>query len=318
MSKKISPIFPAKTHRLKGRFIFIFLFISICAVSLSRCANTDAVLNRKMILMGTEVRVTVVSSAPDAANYLKEAFSLIKKYDRMFNFYEKDSELSFINRRAMLEPVRVSSDMFEIIDKAIYYAEITHGMFDVTATSLQRKGGYGSIILDKNAGTVYFKEPNAKIDLGGIAAGFCLDKVIEYFEDAGIENFLVDIGGDVYAHGLNAAGRLWRVGIRNPLRHEEIIEPFNLKNRAVTTSGNYIKKHIVNPASESIAVSAEADNILSVTVISDKALDADVFATAFFVMGKDKTQDFLKQMPQMHMRVIFIMNERGKPKLVRL
>jgi len=269
-------------------------------------------LTQEMFLMGTTVRISIVSDSKKAQEAMDQAFALFKKYDDMLSFYNEDSELNCINKHATKAPQQVSDDMLEIINKSIYYSKITGGTFDVTATSLQTKGGYGSIMLDAQKKTVYFKNPKLKIDLGGIAVGFCVDKVVEYFNEHKINNFLIDAGGDVFARGRNKQGLLWRIGVRDPLKDDKLIEKFVLQDEAATTSGNYIKNHIIDTKLHTPA----ASDILSVTVIAKKCIDADALATAFFVMGRNKTKRFLEKQPDI--KAIFAVNKNNKSELVRI
>lgn len=311
MPKKTFPL------NLSGKFlpkhtIILKSCVLLATFFLIAGCSRDKSLNREMVLMGTTVRISIVEDSIKIQQAMDEAFALLKKYDDMLSFYNEYSKLSRINKYAAKAPQPVSDDMFEIINKSLYYCKITGGAFDVTATSLQTKGGYGSIRLDKRRKMVHFKNPKLKIDLGGIAVGFCVDKVVEYFNEHKINNFLIDVGGDVFAKGKNKQGDFWRIGVRNPFKHNELIEQFELKDEAATTSGNYVKNHIVDTALHPVAT----QDILSVTVIAKKCIEADVLATAFFVMGLEKTEIFLEKHPDI--KAIFVINKNNKPELVRI
>lgn len=286
------------------------LLIPAIILTGNSCAP-KASLTEEMILMGTTARITIVPDSTRAKNAAQEAFSILKNMEKKMSFYGQTSELAKINNQAAENPVTASEEMIEIIQKSIQYSKITGDAFDITATSLQEKGGYDNIVVDDLKKTVYFKKPKTKIDLGGIAVGFSIDRVVEHFKKQGIDNFLIDIGGDIYARGRNADNQFWRIGIRKPSNQNEIIEKISIINESVTTSGNYLRKHILNPEYKS---QLPAD-ILSATVIAKKCIDADALATAFFVLGKDKTKEFLKQHPKI--KAILIINNNGRPEIVR-
>ncbi len=265
-----------------------------------------------MILMGTTARITIVGESAQAEAAIFEAFSLLKEYEKKMNFHSPDSELSKINKLAGKNPVKVSGDTIAIIQKAINYSMISEGAFDVTATSLHQRGGYGNIVIDPKQRTVYFKDPETRIDFGGIFVGFCLDRIAERFKQAGIDNFLVDIGGDIIAQGKNAQGKFWRVGIRNPFNRNELIENISLRNEAVTTSGNYLRQHIIDFERDRLL----NDDILSVTVISQKCIEADALATAFFVMGQEAVEEFLKE--NTDIKTVLVINNNRQPKVIKI
>ena len=289
-------------------FTLIILFNNLTG----RKAITETIL-----VMGTTARITIIAEQPDktkidsAYEAIDEAFSLLRLYDSKFNFYSPDSELAQINRNAAHAQVEINDFMLEVLEKASIYSLLTDGVFDLTATSLQKEGGYGSIVLNSKKRTVYLKNKEAKIDLGGIATGFALDKIVKRFEKLQINNYLIDVGGDIYAKGRNKAGNLWQVGVRNPLEQDKIIKKFFIKDQAVTTSGNYIKKHIIDPNRGALA----DGDLLSVSVIASTCIDADVFATIFFVMGMDRAKAFILR-HRNDIKAMFIVNNQGVPEVI--
>ncbi len=274
-------------------------------------------ITETILVMGTTARITVIVEQPTKAKTysaykaIDEAFSLLRLYDSKLNFYFPESELAQINRNAGRKQVEISDFMLEILEKALKYSLLTDGVFDITATSLQKEGGYGSIVLNSKRKTVYLKNEGVKIDLGGMAAGFAIDKIVKRFEKLQINNYLIDVGGDVYAKGRNKAGNSWRVGVRNPLYQDKIIKKFFIKNQAVTTSGNYIKKHIIDPNSGALA----DGDLLSVSVIASTCLDADVLATAFFVMGIEKAKAFIS-VKRSDIKALFVVDNQGSLKVI--
>jgi thiamine biosynthesis lipoprotein len=134
------------------------------------------------------------------------------------------------------------------------------------------------------------KTKQTKLDLGGIAAGYAVDEVVRIFRENGIDNFFIDLGGDIFAGGVNCEGKKWRVGISDPRDRSKIFEIVHLSNMAITTSGNYEKfyqlgekrlSHIVNPTT-----GYPQDEMVAATLIAPTTIEADALATAVMVMGK--------------------------------
>jgi thiamine biosynthesis lipoprotein len=131
-------------------------------------------------------------------------------------------------------------------------------------------------------------DPGMKVDLGGIAQGFAVDRAALILRQRHVKSAIIDIGGEILAIGRSPQGRPWRVGIQNP-RGQGIIETIELENAAVSTSGDYEKffmiegtryPHIINPKT-----GMPAQTFASVTVIADNAAVADAMSTAIAIMG---------------------------------
>ena len=240
------------------RFLYIPAVIIILLIVIINRPH-DKLIKETIITMGTTANIDVFLKSPNrdtvkkARLAIREAERLLNEYDAAFSYYSEDSELSQVNQAAASHPVKASETLIEVLTKALQYSAVTDGVFDVTATSLEKENGYSSIVLNKKKGTIYFKDPKTKIDLGGIVTGFAIDKVAEYFKNSGINNYLIDVGGDIYAGGLNRKGNPWQIGIRNPQSQDKIIKRIAISNQAITTSGNYIKNHIIDLKKKAVA-----------------------------------------------------------------
>lgn len=298
------------------KLVVVTLVLFTLIILLNNLTGRKAI-TETILVMGTTARITVIVEQPTKAKIhtvhkvIDETFSFLRLYDTKLNFFSPDSELAQINRNAGCKQVEISDLMLEILEKALTYSLLTDGVFDVTATSLQKAGGYGNIVLNSKQRTVYLKNKETKIDLGGMATGFAIDEIVKRFETLRINNYLIDIGGDIYAKGRNKAGSFWQVGVRNPLCQDKIIKKFFIKNQAVTTSGNYIKKHIIDPHSGALT----NGDLLSVSVIASTCLDADIFATAFFVMGIEKAKAFIS-VKRKDIKALFVVDNQGSPDVI--
>jgi len=143
---------------------------------------------------------------------------------------------------------------------------------------------------------------NMRLDFNSLAQGFTVDLIANYLDSRKINNYLIEVGGEILAKGKKDDGNIWRVGVDKPLKDIDVNERFqfilDLENKALATSGNYRKfyekdgfkfSHIINPFTGLPA----QNNLLSVTVIHDDCILADAYATAFMVMGVEKTKQFV-------------------------
>ncbi len=269
-------------------------------------------------VMGTFARVIVVAADEGAAQAcIEAAFGQINKIDEMMSYHNPDSEISRLNRSAFENPVKVEPLTYQVIKKAIEFSRLTDGAFDVTVgplvdlwsragdantiptqQQLQEAGskvGWNKLIIEDGEQTVRFTIDGMRLDLGGIAKGFAIDKAIEVIKDSGGLGALVDIGGDIRCYGKTPKGqKFWLVGLQNPdlESEEQILFTLKLSAGAVATSGDYQRfvviggrhySHIIN---EKTGGTAEA--LSGVTIIADTATDTDALATAVSVMGAER------------------------------
>src|SRR3989304_1915111 len=275
--------------------------------------------NETRLLMGTVVEVIVISDKEDVARKsIADAFSAMERVDRLMSNFKEDSDISRINRGAGIEDVAVDKDVIEVIKKSIYYSEISNGAFDITIGGVEElykfedkgrmpeKGkfknsvslvGYKNIIINGN--TVRLIKKGMKLDLGGIAAGYAVDKGIDAIKKWGINNALINAGGDIRVIGESENGK-WKIGILHSREENKLINTLTLKDISVTTSGDYRKyfisggkryHHILNPST-----GLPTEGVQSVTIIAPLAVDSDALATAVFVLGKKKGMEMIERL----------------------
>ena len=305
--------FSVKTRRYLLAFLILGWGISltyfVLRANLSRCPFKEKQLYRdNRLLMGT---FWEVSSPDKRAGAI--VFSEVSRIEQLLSKYIPTSEISQLNR---LGKLKVSPDTFYIIKKSQEYSLLTQGAFDITVAPLVDLWGFtnqdfqvpsvdkiqavlklvGSdkIILQVKDNVVEFKIQGTKIDLGGIAKGYALDCAVKKLKAKRISSCLINAGGQVYALG-DKFGKPWKIAIAGA-RKSEIAGTLELKNKSVSTSGDYQQYflvgqqrycHIINPKT---GYPAET-GIASVTVIADSGLEADALSTAAFVLGKEKTKE---------------------------
>lgn len=178
----------------------------------------------------------------------------------------------------------------------------------------------GNIIPDNK---ITKHHPNAKLDFNAIAQGIAVDVIAEKLESKGAENYFVEIGGEIRVRGLNSSGKLWTIGIDKPVENSsaedrELQEIIQLKDRSVATSGSYRKyyekdgikySHTIDPTTGYPVT----HTLLSATVVAENCGIADAMATAFMVMGAEKSIQFLNEHPELNLDVYLIYNnDKGR------
>ncbi|MGH9629362.1 MAG: FAD:protein FMN transferase, partial [Bryobacteraceae bacterium] len=243
------------------------------------------------------------------------AFEEVRRLDRLLSNYRPESEWSNVNQYAGEHPVRVSPELFDLLEQCMEYSRKSEGAFDITIGPLMKvwgfykgsgrlphraevKGalsrvGYENIILNADNRTVSFRRPGVEIDPGGIGKGYAVDRVVAVMQKNGIRAAMITAGGSsIYAIGNppNEA-RGWRVSIRAPKDPNQTVEEVFLKDESMSTSGSYEKffragrriySHIMDPRTGFPA----SRNVLSVSVIAPKTIDSEAWTKPFFINGR--------------------------------
>jgi len=205
--------------------------------------------------MGMPITVEIIDTAA-ADPIFDEVYAYFEYVDEKFSTYKETSEISKINRNE-LSIHEASADMQKI--------------FALSEETLQETNGFFNI------------KHGEQYDPSGIVKGWSILNAATILLHNGFENFYVEAGGDIQAHGFNQDGGSWRVGIRNPFNPAEIVKVVGISNCGMATSGTYVRgQHIYNPYNEYQPIT----DIMSITVIGPDIYEADRFATAAFAMGK--------------------------------
>jgi thiamine biosynthesis lipoprotein len=260
-------------------------------------------------LMGTRVSVELWHEDEAVGRGLvEEVLAEYRRIDESMSTYKVTSEISRVNESAGVSPVPVSEELFGLIRRSLELSERSGGAFDITYESVgylydfrarERPSeaeigarldaiNYARVRLDDTARTVYFARPGVRINLGGIAKGYAVERGAAILREAGVRNALLSAGGDTRVLG-DRRGQPWIVGIRHPRVSDEVMTRLPLTDEAISTSGDYERffeeggrryHHIINPAT-----GAPSEGILSVTVIGPDGTLTDGLSTTLFVMG---------------------------------
>jgi thiamine biosynthesis lipoprotein len=265
-------------------------------------------------IMGTHIYVELWAEEEDRARgeqAIDAVMDEMRHIDETMSVYKPTSEVSQVNALAAQQPVKISADLFGLLSTAIEYSRITEGAFDITYASVgymydfrarQRPSeqqiqaalpaiNYRHLLLDAASSTVRFSQPGVRIDLGGIAKGYAVDRGIEILQARGFTHALVNAGGDSRVIG-DRFGKAWIIGIRHPDHPGQVIIRLPLTNTAFSTSGDYERyfdedgvryHHIIDPHT-----GHSASKVRSATVIAPTATRTDGLSKTAFVLGPEE------------------------------
>jgi thiamine biosynthesis lipoprotein len=298
------------------------------------------IVTRVAILMDTHVSIAVIDERGQEWDpAIDRALSWFERVEESCSRFNPNSEVMQLAARVGT-PVVASPLLFEAVQFALFVAEASGGAFDPTVGhALEQRGfnrnyrtgervftavtadsvSWRDVTLDPEGRTITLRQPLV-LDLGAVVKGMAIDLAAR--ELAAAPGFAIDAGGDIYVHGTNPDGRLWRIGIRHPRAAGQLLGTVDVSDQAICTSGDYERvaegadgHHILDPRSGS---SIEA--VASVTVIGPTAMVADAVGTAAFVLGPTKGRRFVESQGLAGLIVTPTLQEyrtRGFKKLVR-
>lgn len=288
--------------------------------------------------MGTTYHIRYVSANPrhEPEKIKERVDAVLEQINSQMSTYDPNSELSRFNQRQTTEPVVVSRSLETVVRRALEIAEETDGLLDVTVGPLVNLWSFGpqqrpetiptaEELADAKAATGYRHLtvenhqlqkhiPELYVDLSTIAKGYGVDRVARLLEQMEIQNYLVEIGGEMRMKGVKPGNQPWRIAIEKPdntqRAAQRILEP---GNSAIATSGDYRNyfeedgvrySHIIDPRTGKPI----QHNLVSVTVLAETCMDADAYATALTVMGPEQALAFAENK---ELAVLLIVRENG-------
>lgn len=263
----------------------------------------------------------------------------LQKFNLSLNPFNPNSIIAKVNRN---EAVEVDEWFKEVFNKSMEVSKNSEGVFDITCApfinvwgfgfskkdsvtpqmidSLKTFVGYQKVHLEGNQ--VVKEDPRLLLNCSAIAKGYACDVVARLLEKEGIENYMIDIGGEVVMKGVNPNGICWRIGINIPEddstntknNYDEIVQL--CKKGAIATSGNYRNFYIKDGKKYAHTIDPRTgypseQNILSATIVANDCITADAYATAFMAMGLDKAKEMTTSLPEIEYYIIYA-DENGK------
>jgi thiamine biosynthesis lipoprotein len=267
-------------------------------------------------IMGTRITVELWADDKDKADRAIDAvLDSMRHVDETMSTYKPTSEVSLVNAKAADGPLPITKELFDLLTTAKEYSVITDGAFDITYASVgymydfrnhvrPSEGqiekalpavDYRHVQLDPKKQTVQFSQKGVRIDLGGIAKGYSVDRGIDVLKSLGITRAYVSAGGDSRIIG-DRFGKPWMVGIRDPTKGEgAVITRIPLVDAAISTSGDYERyfeeggvryHHIIDPHT-----GHSASKVRSATIIGPNATRTDGLSKTAFVLGPEKAME---------------------------
>ncbi len=267
-------------------------------------------VSKTVFVFGTANTVTV---RIEHRKVMEEVKDILLSFHKRMSIYESTSEISSLNHMAGCNSLSISPEIYDLIRRSIAYSKLTNGAFDITALPLKKIWqtaeqipteaqiyrakklvNYRNIVFSDNK--IMLKHSGMGVDLGGIAKGFAVDKVVELLKIRGIASGVINFGGSVFVLGEERF-----VGIQTPFgKKGTYIGTIRVKNKAVVTSGAYENYRVINGTAYQHILDPHTgypvnNELLAVTLIGAKAEELDALATGVCVMGIQKGYDLLKK-----------------------
>jgi len=301
----------------------------------SQCKKDTHYYQIKGYAQGTTYNI-IYESLQDK-DYSTEIDSILKEFDKSLSVYKSNSIISKINNND--SNVVLDKWFIECFKTGKKIFKQTNGAFDMTVApladaygfwknphlqldssqidSIMQYVGFDKIKLENNK--IIKKSPNVKIDVDAIAQGYSVDVVAQFLEQESCNNYLVEIGGELKTKGVNQSGKKWRVGIDKPIDNpspekEEFQTIISLSNKSLATSGDYRRFYIENGIKYAHTINPKTgyparSDLLSVSVIAPKCIEADAYATSFMVLGFEKSLSFVEK--NKNLEAYFIYRDAG-------
>ncbi len=282
--------------------------------------------SQQQSIMGTVVTVELHHAEPgQATRCADQVFAEMRRIDELMSPYRPDSEVSSVNRDAGIEAVRIGDELFSLLQQANDFSVLSAGAFDITFASIgyhydyRREQQPSQNLIDETLPAVDYRKlmlkdrmvrfasPGMRIDLGGIAKGYAVDRSVELLQRCGISEALVSAGGDSRILG-DRGGRPWMMGIQHPRTAEGLALAIPLANSAISTSGDYQRfflrngeriHHIIDPDT-----GKSANRSWSVSVIGPNATATDALSTTLFVLGAEQGLALIETLEDMDAIII--------------
>lgn len=303
-----------------GLIVFLALFTLSCADS------EPSIYTLSGRTMGTSytIKIVVREDLVNVADLKQSIDEVLSQVDAAMSTYKDDSELSRFNQSGVGLPFVFSTSTFGVIEYAHYVSTISSGAFDITVgplvslwgfgadgaihnppadakiASLLKNIGFSNLVMNASQKSVT-KKQDLQIDLSAIAKGYAVDKVAEVIELSGVENYLVEVGGETRTKGVNQAGSVWRLGVEKPdVTGRSVVSVVEVPDMALATSGDYRNFFVSNGKRYSHTISPTTGrpvehNLASVSVLAESCMEADALATALLVMGEEKGYNFAQE-----------------------
>lgn len=325
------------TTRLFIRSVLLYL---LTFSPLAAQENPLVTVKQSVSLMGSPFEITVVTNNEDLGYInIQEAIGEIRRVEDLISSWDENSETSLINKNAGIKPVKVSLELFKLIERCKQISDITNGAFDISYASMDQiwnfkqtmkqlptnqqirrelpKVNYQNIILNEAESTVFLAVPQMKISFGGIGKGYAVDKAKELLVSKQVVAGVINSLGDLTTWGTKASGEKWLLGIANPNNRTKVFSWLPIVESSVATSGNKEKFVTINDEKYTDIIDPGSGypvrkGVQSVSVFSKNAELCDALATAIMVMGTNAGLALVNQLGDTEVIIVDSQNKVHK------
>ncbi|MDQ0150979.1 FAD:protein FMN transferase [Eubacterium multiforme] len=300
----------------------ICLGVVVICLGLMKFNENSKECTQNAFLMNTIIDLKYYGKNSQKA--IDESMDKLNEIDNNMSLTKDNSEIVKINNNAGKRSVKVNDGFLSVVNKAIYYGRLSDGAFDISIRPIDKLWGVGTkneripkekeikenlkfvnyknIETDNFNKTIFLKDKNMAIDLGGIAKGYAADELVKILKENNIKSGLINLGGNVYAYEKDKNAKPLNIGIQDPKeKNGQTFATVKVKNKSIVTSGNYERyfirngkryHHIMDPKTGAPSESG----IISSTIISDKSIDGDALSTATFILGVKKGMELINSL----------------------
>ncbi|MFQ3547211.1 MAG: FAD:protein FMN transferase [Termitinemataceae bacterium] len=308
---------------MKGaRFFSVFaLLLTLLSGTVTSCAKPMG--PETEYVLGTLCTINLFDKGkPDL---YRELFARLREIENRMSANKAGTDIDTINTAAGKNAVAVHTDVMDVLEVALRYAELSKGAFDPTVGPLVKVWGIGTddariptpaeikealssinwrdVELNRKVGTVFLKKPGMALDLGAIAKGYAADEMARILKQHKIPRAMIDLGGNILAFGEKTGGAPWRIGVQDPSGERgDYIGILEVKNKTMVTSGVYerffteagVRYHHILSTTTGYPVQ---NGLISVTIVADSSIDADALSTTVFALGYEDGTALLESLP---------------------
>ncbi|MBQ5997477.1 MAG: FAD:protein FMN transferase [Bacteroidales bacterium] len=318
---------------LEYRWMATILLLAAGLLLLAGCRPRPVYVRFSGMALGTTYSIAAQVDRAGAQAWPERVAASLDLLESSLSTFRPSSVISMINSG---QSARTDSMFRQVFRAARIVHDASDGFFDITVTPLVNAWGFGfagaphrqvpqasvdsllqMVGMDKvhlSADTIVKEVPGVMLDMSAIAKGFAVDVVARLFEEAGCQDYMVEIGGEVRTSGRSEAGRIWRIGIDSPVDRampgDSLQTIIQLDGKSMATSGNYRQffevdgiryAHTINPKTGC----PTQDSLLSVTIVTDNAMMADAWATACMASGYAGARRLLASRPELDALLIY-------------
>jgi thiamine biosynthesis lipoprotein len=280
--------------------------------------NNDLnIFRRTLRLMGNRFEISVVGNDPVwADSCIDSAIAEISRVEKLLSAISDESQVNGINRNAGVKPVKVSAEIFKLIDRSLKISELTHGAFDITYNAAEKNTdireiergsvkftNYKDVVTDEVNTIVFLKEKGMRIGFGAVSKGYASDRAKYILQMMGVSSGVINAGGDLLTWGLQPNNEPWTIAVADPDQEKQPFADINISNMAVATSGNFEKNATISDkkyiSNVDVKKGFPVSVLKSVSIVSPTAELSDAMATPVMTMGVNAGLYLINQLQQL-------------------